>query len=373
MRALRLTLSATTMTLAVSCAMNSAQPITPDEVGSERLQIVRRARVWSPTDVASKNLMRGPAGPGSFAPNQTVRCDYVEDKLSGGTPKFKCAIGDDEFRVKYGERNGEVFGEVAASRLLWALGFPTDSQYPVKVICRGCSDDPWTKRGRANGEQEFPLAVIERKYDAREIEPGDQAGWSWPELDLVDERAGGAPRAHRDALKLLAVFIQHTDTKPEQQRLVCLDGREGDAACRRPLMMLNDIGLTFGRANRTNQNTPGSTDLRAWEKVPVWRDPERCVGDLSKSLTGTLENPVIGEAGRKLLATLLSQLSDAQIRQLFEVSRVARRTVETNGVEEAAPVADWVAAFKAKRRQIVEHRCPAAAAPSAASGGSAPR
>ena len=38
----------------------------------------------------------------------------------------------------------------------------------------------------------------------------------------VDPEFGGAPRAHRDAMKLLAVFLQHTDTKPEQQRIVCL-------------------------------------------------------------------------------------------------------------------------------------------------------
>ena len=152
--------------------------------------------------------------------------------------------------------------------------------------------------------------------------------------------------------------MQHTDTKPEQQRIVCLDGAKGDAACRQPLMMLNDIGLTFGKANNLNTNTQGSTDLRSWEKVPIWRDAGKCVGELSKSLTGTLENPAISEPGRQLLASLLGALSDTQIRQLFEVSRVARRTVEKNGVEEAAPVGEWVAAFKAKRQQIVAQRCP---------------
>jgi hypothetical protein len=355
-----------------ACALNSSQPVSPADVSSERLEMVRRARVWTRTDVASKNLLTGPAGREAFKPNQTVTCDYVDERLTGGTPKFRCAIGDDKFRVKYGETNGEVFGEVAASRLLWALGFPTDAQYPVKVICRGCSDDPWTKHSVAEGQHEFPMAVIERKYAGREITPGDKPGWAWPELDLVDERAGGAPRAQRDALKLLAVFMQHTDTKPEQQRMICPDGRDGDKTCRQPIMMLNDIGLTFGRANNLNKNTPGSTDLRSWEKVPIWRDQGKCVGELSKSLTGTLEHPAIGEAGRQMLATLLSALSDAQIRQLFEVSRVSRRTVETNGVEEAAPVTEWVAAFKAKRQQIVDQRCPAAP-PTPASGGSARR
>jgi hypothetical protein len=362
-RPLATSLLTISLALGGACSMNSAQPVSPDSVDSARLQVLRRAQVWSRTDVASKNMLTGPGGPGAFAPNQAVTCTYVDERLTGGTPKFRCTIGKDEFRVKYGERNGEVFGEVAASRLLWALGFPSDAQYPVRVICRGCSEDPWTKHGRAEGQHEFPFAVIERKFPAREITPDDKPGWAWPELDLVDERAGGAPRSHRDALKLLAVFMQHTDTKPEQQRIVCQDGREKDPTCRQPVMMLNDIGLTFGRANNLNSNTAGSTNLRSWEKVPVWRDPGRCVGELSKSVTGTLEHPVISEAGRQHLATLLGQLSDTQIRQLFEVSRVSQRTVEKNGVEEAAPVAEWVAAFKAKRSQIVDHRCPAAAAP----------
>ena len=45
----------------------------------------------------------------------------------------------------------------------------------------------------------------------------------------MQEAAGGAPRAHRDALKLLAVFIQHTDNKAAQQRLVCVSDDEGEA------------------------------------------------------------------------------------------------------------------------------------------------
>ena len=43
-----------------------------------------------------------------------------------------------------------------------------------------------------------------------------------------------------------------------------------------------------------------------------------CVGNLPKSFTGTLKDPVISEEGRAFLANLLRQLSDAQIRALFE-------------------------------------------------------
>ena len=96
------------------------------------------------------------------------------------------------------------------------------------------------------GEHVFDPAVIERKPKGREITSENGGGWAWPELDLVDEQQGGAPRAQRDALKLLAVFMQHTDSKGEQQRLVCLpDSRAGASECARPFMMLHDAGLTM--------------------------------------------------------------------------------------------------------------------------------
>ena len=92
-------------------------------------------------------------------------------------------------------------------------------------------------------------------------------GWSWEELDRVDPESGGAPRSQRDALKLLAVFLQHTDSKPEQQRIVCLDSAPtARDSCTNPFLMLNDVGLTFGRANRSNANDSGSVNLIAWRR-----------------------------------------------------------------------------------------------------------
>ena len=59
----------------------------------------------------------------------------------------------------------------------------------------------------------FDPAAIERKPKGHEMKSEYKGGWAWPELDLVDEQQGGAPKAQRDALKLLAVFMQHTDNK----------------------------------------------------------------------------------------------------------------------------------------------------------------
>ena len=122
-------------------------------------------------------------------------------------------------------------------------------------------------------------------------------------------------------------------------------------------MMINDVGLTFGRANTFNSNDQG-VHLVAWASRPIWKSGDRCVANLPKSLTGTLSDPVISEAGRAFLADLLSQLSDDQIRALFEVSRVALRLREPKKPESGfATVEEWADVFKRKRAEIVDKRC----------------
>jgi len=122
---------------------------------SERRELLKRAQVWAPTDIPSMDLRLGRQGREAFQPGQEVTCDYVYDEdLPGTSRKFNCAITkDDVVKVRYGEENGKVEGEVLATRLLWALGFGADAVYPVRVRCRGCSADPWVERQPVAGEQ----------------------------------------------------------------------------------------------------------------------------------------------------------------------------------------------------------------------------
>jgi hypothetical protein len=324
-----------------------------------RLAFIRRAQVWKPTDIPKMDLRSGPAGPGAFQPNEHVTCTYAEVPRHGRTRKFHCTLASgDVVKVRYGPHNGEVQASVIATRLLWALGFEADRVYPVRVTCRRCSSDPWTNRGSRHAVHEFDPAVIERKPPGHQIleDNGKASGWSWSELDLVDPSIGGAPVEQRDALKLLAAFIQHSDSKRGQQRLLCVDGYLENGDCKTPFLMLHDVGETFGRANTFNSGRTASVNFKAWTSTPVWKNPAACVGELNKSSTGTLGDPRVSEAGRKFLADLLMQLQDQQIRDLFEVAGVERRADASASVA-GMPVDDWVATFKSKRDEIVRNRC----------------
>ncbi len=339
----------------------------------QRLAVLKRAQVWHPTKVASMDLKAGPQGKGAFAPGETITCDYVKEQFSGHSPKFACLVdGDDRLKVRYGRENGEAYAMVAATRLLWALGFGADAVYPVHIVCHGCPRELVGDSEAPRGETRFDIAAVERKFSGRDLEaPSVGAGWAWPEIDRVDEAAGGAPLAQRDALKLLAVMLQHTDSKAEQQRLVCLDKEKDkdrkkgkyeekhdakDATCEAPFMMIHDVGQTFGRANLLNRTELGSVNLERWAAAPVWRDAAHCVANLTPSQSGTLAHPVISEAGRKFLSDLLAQLSDRQIADMFIVARFGERPLP-NGLS-GSSIESWMDAFKKKRQEIASATCP---------------
>ena len=341
---------------------------------AERQQVMERAHVWRPLNTSSLDLIKGPVLPAAQRIPARVTCAFVfpDKPLGGTTPKFQCDLGkDDVVKVKYGEKNGEVYAEVAASRLLWALGFQADVMYPARVTCRNCPADPFAasaanwQRGSPTdvSTREFDPAVVERESGSAVEVPGYE-GWAWPELDKISPRGTGATRAELDALKLLAVFIQHSDSKPGQQEIVCQEGRKqkdakGNETCAEAWLVIKDLGGSFGKATRLNSS---KMKLEDWDGAGIWKDAKQCVGDMPRSFTGSLEDPKISEAGRRFLAQRLAQLSDRQVRDLFTVSNVVKRgetITAADGSKRPVTVDDWVRVFKRKRSEIAAARCAA--------------
>jgi hypothetical protein len=329
------------------------------------------ARVWHQpaTPVGAANLGDDPADEESFD-TTAVSCRFFLHPVNGTTPKFYCALDSGEtVKVKYGQSNPELAGEVAATRLLHALGFPTDRMYLTSSVqCWGCppfpftalrciertgAKGPCTAGARADRAVTFPGAVIERTLPGRKIEATRDQGWSWFELDRVDPARGGAARAEVDALRLVAILLAHWDNKGPNQRLVCPEGQDlPDGACAGPLLMIQDLGATFG---------PLKIDLHNWRAVPIWQDRATCrVSMTALPFRGATFVPRrISEEGRQFAAGLLRQLTWPQLSALFTTSGVTRFD---HVVGEAHDADGWVTAFMAKVDQIAAGGpCPPAA------------
>jgi hypothetical protein len=316
---------------------------------------LRRARVWHEpaTPIPAADLAGNPPGPDTLGTTEVIPCKFELKSSDGRTPKFQCIrAGGEVLKVKYGHNNPETFGEVAATRLVSALGFGADRMYVVgKVRCFGCPVFPYPKVGifdalRTDPSRavEFDLSVIERRRPGREIE----GGWGWPELSSIDAAAGGATPAEVDALRLLAVFLNNWDAKPVNQRLLCEAGGPGPATCEQPLAYMQDLGQTFG---------PKSIDLEGWTRTPIWADPTAC----RVSMRGlpwdgaSFEDRAISESGRLFLAGLLRQLTEAQVQSLFRGARFTQFFRNRS----AADVDAWTRTFLSRVAQIADRpACP---------------
>jgi hypothetical protein len=350
--------------------MVSTAPVTPSVYSALHDEVLGRAQVWvgTKTAIAEAKLGENPGGPNAFRTDQTVDCKFKPGGVAGSTPKFDCELpGGEKVKVKYGVSNPEVYTEVAATRLLAALGFPADRMYVVeRVRCFGCPQDPFeglqcVNEGTAidvclpaldySRAEEFVPAVIERPIEGRRIETTKERGWRWDELVKIDPAAGGATRDHVDALRLLAVMLGHWDNKAKNQRLLCVGEKGSSTKCRRPLAMVQDLGATFG---------PDKLDLTKWAATSIWANAATCSVSMRTMPYGgsTFKDTTITEGGRMFLAERLRQLSTQQIRDLFEGARVA---VYPHKNPNGRDVANWVRAFEDKVRAIVDRApCPEA-------------
>src|SRR5215471_18387976 len=326
--------------------------------------------------------------------NDKVICDFDTpgSKMGGKTPKFSCKItrvesadgtvqtltpemDEDPVKVKFGADDNEVYAEIVATRLMWALGYPADAWFPVRVECNNCPENVISGSG-SRATRTFDPATIVRKYPGHKVyENGhEEQGWSWKELDT----ANAQPTYQRDGLKLLGAFMKHSDNKPPQQRLTCKKVNVDQSTnpftttCDDPVMLVQDVGATFGGGGWFTGNDSAKMNLGVWSSKKLWKEagtdgaPKHCQATLTKSLTAHdgLSDPIISEEGRRFDAGLMCQLSDHQIEELFRASRAAQMPEYHNhdgsfkpGVDEATVIRKWVEAFKAKREELVSGRC----------------
>ena len=284
-----------------------------------------------------------------------VVCRFLTDEPSGTSAKFTCVLdGGEVIKVKY-SRNPEIHAEAAATRVLAALGFAADRVRIVPLVrCYGCPRFPFfttrllslarmpdflAPHGYENAYTDFEWVAVEQRFGATPIETHDTEGWAWYEL-----KASHAPRADLDAFRLLAVFLAHWDNKSANQRLVCLDEVPvaPDQRCARPLLMIQDLGATFG---------PSKMNLTAWRDLPVWADRHSCTVSMHALpyRGATFPDARISEAGRVQLARQFSLLSSDTVRSIFKDARFPEYQ---SGTDDERDLEAWMAVFRHRVDQI---------------------
>jgi hypothetical protein len=259
--------------------------------------------------------------------------------FAGNDTNNEHAIKADHFKVKYlkppypdhNTRYNEVFTEVAASRILWVLGFPADHVYPLgSAACIGCTADPFGSNLKDNiaslkdGPSIFKVVSAERETPWERINPEGDETWSWSDAAkfYADGEWTHQQRVEYDAYRLALGLFHYHNAIAQQNRLACAQWAPEMAGqprvCQRPMIFVQDLGSTFGKAK-------GATDLFGtnprgsfsdWESQTVFTNPQSC--ELRATLDG---NKHVLKEAQELMIQRLGRLDPQTVRTIFSVAR----------------------------------------------------
>jgi hypothetical protein len=284
---------------------------------------------------------------------------------SGTTPKFHCSVEgvtDDggglvRYKVKphfkgqaREKRNGEIYGEFLSSRFSKALGFFADDEWVADVTCPDCEKSLTSKFQGARFEPSQPAAGIELPL-GKGLDANCDGKDTAPLADTLRHLlAGGTSRAEVDAFKLWLAFIDHGDTKADNQKFACLKwskNADGTLTCEegQAVYYVSDMGSTFGHSTASEKKA----------RLGVWKgkDPIRVSGGRCYANAKSVGDTDVSEEGRQLLANGLQRLLDAEAKDGL-VTRVFRAS--RNQERDEAPEA-WAAEFVRKAKTIIDARC----------------
>jgi hypothetical protein len=356
---------------------------------AERRQFIQTAQIWSRSDVATEAQDLSTPVPrcNDFVPDDIVSCKFTPPKRDGGgagwTPKFKCVDASGRsLKVKYGRTNAEVYHEPFTARLLQALGYYADCDYPVKkVICDDCPADPFAYGNDYRKSQENPAeAMARREFDAAMIEVGFSEtdavadldgkvveGWGFDEVLTTEFSSDNREQMlAREGLTLLMAVLQHVDNRRSNQRLHCGLKAKTLAECPEDqrFMLVSDLGATLGAFKLPKALQDGGVDVPPslsyffWDHAPIWKNwagPERsdCTVQVIAFDTiepATLKTLKVSEPGRKFVADLLAKLSDRQLEQLIAYAKLGERETTKPMTDEVwasiTKMQPWAAPFK---------------------------
>jgi hypothetical protein len=248
-------------------------------------------------------------------------------------------IKADRVKVKYllppgpnhNPRFNEVFTEIAATNIMWLLGFPSDHVYPAaSASCIGCSDDPFrnnletNKASLKDAPVVFKLVSAERDAPWDLIDPAGDETWSWRDTNrfYADGEWTRQQRTEYDAYRLALGLFHYFNGLDQQNRLACAEWQPESPGhpklCGQPIIFVHDLGSTFGKArgalNLFGTNPRGS--FSAWQAQTVFSNPQAC--ELRATLGG--DKRVLKEA-QDLMIQRLAVLDAETVKSIFKLAR----------------------------------------------------
>lgn len=254
--------------------------------------------LWTtPGNINSRNLYLGPGGAG-MQPNLRRITFLEEDK--GGYSGTKYRIRDGAGREWVAKIGKEAQSEIAAVRLLWAVGYETEVNYLVPRLT-------------IPGKGTFEEARLEARPDwEKRLDE-----WKWEDNPFIGTR-------QFQGLKVMMLLLENWDIKDSNNEIIQVKGTN------KLRYVVSDLGATFGKTGglpvlwtitRSRNNPEDYEKAKFVEGVEGNRVKFRYSGK-KKDI---FENITIADA--RWIGGWLSRLSRSQIRDAFRAANYNREEI----------------------------------------------
>ena len=258
--------------------------------------------LWHGGDVGSRDLFTGPGGD-AMKPDLS-NITFIERDSNGHQKKYR--IKDGSGHVWVAKIGREARPETAAVRLLYGLGYETETNYLVPELTIPTVGT-------------FKNVRLEARPD--DIKRLDQ--WSWKQNPFVGTN-------ELQGLKIMQVFMTNYDLLDMQNKI--LKTKHSDNPELR--YIISDLGSTFGRFGWTNipifyRLGRATNNPQAWNKAKFITGVKN--GKIQFATTGMksrgLMKDITVDQGRWLF-NQLSHLSDAQIRDAYRAANFSPAEID---------------------------------------------
>jgi len=290
------------------------------------------ALLWrNPTDITERNLHFGAGGEG-HAPATTVFA-FVKEDLSGTNPKY---IVTDQAGVKWKMKLGaEAKPEVAASRLVWAVGYFTNEDYYLPDVQITGLPEKLHRGQKLFATDGTTHEARMQRMDKNEAKAGN---WKWKDDPFVDT-------FEWNGLRVMMALLNNWDLKDINNKIYVEKRAKTDSGESKEIYVVSDLGGTFGTNGIVHGLNKSRGNLKAFQSSKFITKVTPQYVDFATPARPTLlelANPPqflmrlhlrwigkhIPRADAQRMAGILNRLSGEQIRDAFRAAGYSPQDVE---------------------------------------------
>lgn len=258
--------------------------------------------LWQePTDITSRDLFLGPGGE-SDKPDLS-RVTFVRDQLGGGF-SINYRVRDGGGKIWVAKLGKEAQPETASSRLLWAVGYVTETNYLVPCVQIQGAPEPRYKVKRCEGNGFANVKFEARPEDVKRLE-----SWSWTNNPFTGTK-------EFQGMVVLMSLLNNWDLKDDNNKILYVAATAGGQAELR--YIISDLGATFGKTGGVLSHNRNAPEDFVKSKFVEGVEGNRVRFAYGGKNAGLFKNISVEQT--KWIGSWLSQLSDQQLNDAFRAA-----------------------------------------------------